>query len=82
MCRSAPRGNPPHGTVGSAAALGISDHVGRLQPGVRANCVLLDGDPLADLEALKNSVSLVVKEGPIVYQRDKASAGRWPTGVW
>jgi len=58
-------------TVGSAAALGISDHVGMLQPGMSADCVLLDGDPLADIEAL-NTVSLVVKEGRIVYQHDKA----------
>jgi len=42
---------------------------------MRADCVLLDGDPLADVEAL-NTVSLVVKEGLIVYQRDKASVGR------
>ena len=58
-------------TLGSATALGISDHVGLLQPGMRADCVLLDGDPLADLEAL-NTVSLVIKEGRIVYQHDKA----------
>jgi imidazolonepropionase-like amidohydrolase len=65
-------------TEGSATALGINDHVGMLQTGMRADCVLLDSDPLADIEAL-STVSLVVKEGRIVYQRDKASAGRRPT---
>jgi imidazolonepropionase-like amidohydrolase len=62
-------------TVGSAAALGINDHVGTLEPAKTADCVLLDGDPLADIEAL-STVSLVVKEGRIVYQRDNASDGR------
>jgi Amidohydrolase family len=54
-------------TAGSATALGISDDVGRLLPGMRADCVLLQGDPLADIEALSR-VSLVVKEGRVVYQ--------------
>ena len=65
-------------TEGSATALGINDHVGTLRPGMRADCAFLDSDPLADIEAL-STVSLVVKEGRIVYQRDKASAGRRPT---
>jgi len=65
-------------TMGSATALGIIDHVGMLQPGMRADCVLLDGDPLADIEALSD-VRLVVREGRIVYQGDKAPAGRRPT---
>jgi len=65
-------------TVGSATALGIIDQVGMLQPGMRADCVLLDGDPLADIEAL-SAVSLVVKEGRIVYQHDKAPSVRRPT---
>jgi imidazolonepropionase-like amidohydrolase len=54
-------------TVGSATALGIGDRVGTLQPGMRADCVLLDGDPLANIEALRN-VNLVAKEGRVVYQ--------------
>lgn len=64
-------------TIGSATALGISDHVGTLQPGMKADCVLLDGDPLADIEAL-SAVCLVVKEGRIVYQNDSAPADRRP----
>lgn len=55
-------------TAGSATALGIRDHVGTLEPGMTADCVLLEGDPLADIEAL-NTVNLVVKEGRVVYAR-------------
>ena len=56
-------------TTGSATALGINDQTGTLRPGMRADCVLLEGDPLADIEAL-SSVNLVVKEGRIVYQNN------------
>jgi imidazolonepropionase-like amidohydrolase len=54
-------------TQGSATALGISGTVGTLAPGMRADCVLLDTDPGADIEALQH-VALVVKEGRVVYQ--------------
>jgi imidazolonepropionase-like amidohydrolase len=53
-------------TVGSAAALGIIDRVGTLEPGMRADCILIDGDPLADLEAL-DRVTLVIKDGRISF---------------
>ena len=33
-----------------------------------ADCVLLDGDPLADIEAL-STVNLVVGQGRVVYAR-------------
>jgi imidazolonepropionase-like amidohydrolase len=33
-----------------------------------ADCVLLDGDPLADIEAL-NTANLVVRQGRVVYAR-------------
>jgi imidazolonepropionase-like amidohydrolase len=55
-------------TVGSATALGTGDHVGTLEAGMTADCVLLEGDPLADIEAL-STVNLVVKEGRVVYAR-------------
>jgi imidazolonepropionase-like amidohydrolase len=60
-------------TVGSATALWISGHVGTLERGMTADCVLLEGDPNADIEAL-SGVSLVVKEGCIVYQRDQGAS--------
>ena len=56
-------------TVDAATALGIDDRVGTIEPGKLADLVLLDGDPLADIEAVGH-VELVMKEGRIVYQRE------------
>ena len=55
-------------TSHAATALGISDRVGTVEPGKLADLVLVDGDPLTDIEAL-GRVELVMKEGRIVYQR-------------
>jgi imidazolonepropionase-like amidohydrolase len=52
-----------------AAALGISDRVGTIEPGKLADLVLLDGDPVSDIEAM-GRVEPVMKEGRIVYRRD------------
>lgn len=54
-------------TSDAAAALGISDRVGTIEPGKLADLVLLDGDPVSDIEALGH-VRLVMKEGRIVYR--------------
>ena len=56
-------------TSDAATALGISDRVGTIEPGKLADLVLLDGDPLSDVEAL-GRVELVMKEGRIVYRRN------------
>jgi len=63
------------GTSDAATALRISDRVGTIEPGKTADLVLLDGDPLADLEAL-GRVDLVMKEGRIVYVKPPFWAGR------
>jgi imidazolonepropionase-like amidohydrolase len=54
-------------TSDAAAALGIGDRVGTIQPGKLADLVLLDGDPLQDIESV-GRVDLVVKEGRVVYR--------------
>jgi imidazolonepropionase-like amidohydrolase len=56
-------------TSDAATALGISDRVGTIAPGMLADLVLLDGDPVSDIEALGH-VDLVMKEGRIVYRSD------------
>lgn len=56
-------------TSNAATALGISDRVGTIEPGKLADLVLLDGDPVSDIEALGH-IDLVMKEGRIVYRRD------------
>jgi imidazolonepropionase-like amidohydrolase len=45
------------------------DRVGTIEPGKLADLVLLDGDPVSDIEAL-GRVELVMKEGRIVYRRN------------
>lgn len=49
-------------TTASARAIGLGDRTGRLRPGLAADLVAVDGDPLADLEALR-AVRLVVGAG-------------------
>ncbi|SFQ54855.1 Imidazolonepropionase [Amycolatopsis arida] len=46
----------------AATALGLGDRTGRLAPGLRADLVVVDGDPLVDLAALRDP-RLVVAEG-------------------
>lgn len=55
-------------TSGSAAALGLGDRIGTIEPGKMADLVFVKGDPLADLGAL-GELALVLKEGRIVYRR-------------
>ena len=57
------------GTTGSATALGLTDR-GTLQVGKRADLLVVDGDPLADIRVLndRGAVRMVVKNGdPIVH---------------
>lgn len=62
-------------TSDAASALRIADRVGTIEPGKSADLVLVDGDPLADIEAL-GRVDLVMKEGRIVYMTRRNPAGR------
>lgn len=58
----------PNGTVldmatrRAAEALGLGEVTGRIAPGLRADLVLVDGDPLKDLDALRR-VRTVVSAG-------------------
>lgn len=55
-------------TTGRAAeALGIADHVGALVPGRRADAVLVEGDPLADIRDLRR-VQAVYRDGMAVVE--------------
>ena len=49
-------------TLGTAAAIGVDDDVGAIEPGYRANLVLWDGDPLTDPQALFGGRT-VIKDG-------------------
>ena len=53
-------------TVNGAELLGLDDR-GRLAEGLRADIIAVDGDPLADVEALSR-VSFVMKAGQVLRQ--------------
>jgi imidazolonepropionase-like amidohydrolase len=56
-------------SVNAARLLGIGDRVGQIRPGYAADFVAVDGDPLADLAAMR-TIALVVQGGRVV--RDDA----------
>lgn len=52
-------------TTNAADLLGLKDEVGALRPGMAADLIAVDGDPLADVTVLK-SVKFVMKGGKVV----------------
>jgi imidazolonepropionase-like amidohydrolase len=52
-------------TVNGARYLDLASEIGTLEPGKRADLVILNGDPLADTDSLLN-VAVVVKDGEVV----------------
>ncbi len=55
-------------TVSGAEWLGKSAEFGTIAPGRRGDMVLVDGDPLQDVHAMRN-IALVVKDGRVVFER-------------
>lgn len=55
-------------TVNAADLLGLSDEIGTLEPGKRADLIAVEGDPLTDVTVLK-SVQFVMRDGR-VYRED------------
>jgi imidazolonepropionase-like amidohydrolase len=49
-----------------AEALGMTDQIGSIAPGLNADIIALDGDPLKDITAVRRVV-FVMKDG-IVYK--------------
>ena len=58
-------------TVGAAEALDRSAQFGRIAPGMAADIIAVDGDPLADVRQLED-VDFVMKGGKIVKQEGAA----------
>jgi imidazolonepropionase-like amidohydrolase len=52
-------------TSAAARLLGLADEIGTIEPGRRADIVLVDGDPLADLARLRDP-RLVIQGGRVV----------------
>ena len=56
-------------TTNAADLLGLKDKVGALRPGMAADLIAVDGDPLVDVKVLK-SVKFVLKGGKVVPLSD------------
>jgi imidazolonepropionase-like amidohydrolase len=54
-------------TINGADLLGLSQEIGALEPGKRADLIAVDGDPLADVTVLKR-VAFVMKDGKVHKQ--------------
>ncbi|NYH53857.1 imidazolonepropionase-like amidohydrolase [Nocardiopsis arvandica] len=62
-------------TVNAARLLGLEGTVGTLRDGARADLVVVDGDPLADIAVLaspETSVRTVLRDGRVRHERDEA----------
>ena len=55
----------------AAEAIGIRDRAGTLEPGKRADVIVVHGDPLSDIRVLQDSarIAWVVKAGEVVKRR-------------
>jgi imidazolonepropionase-like amidohydrolase len=55
-------------TLNGAQWLGKEKEFGTIEPGKRADLILIDGDPIKSMKDIRN-VSVVIKEGRIVFQK-------------
>jgi imidazolonepropionase-like amidohydrolase len=60
---------------GAAALLGIQDRVGTIAPGMAADFLILDGDPLEDIRNTRK-IAIVVKDGVVLGTRDSGFGAR------
>src|SRR5262249_2242819 len=54
----------------NAEAMGLSNQIGSIAPGMQADIIALDGDPLEDITAVRRVV--FVMKGGVVYKNDLA----------
>ncbi|TGE06332.1 amidohydrolase family protein [Hymenobacter fodinae] len=58
-------------TLNGAELLGLKDKIGALEPGLAADLIAVDGDPLTDITALEK-VRFVMKGGQVIKQEPAA----------
>ena len=61
-------------TVNGARLLGLSDEIGAVETGMRADLIAVAGDPTTDLRRLAQPL-LVMRHGVIVHMRDRIPGG-------
>ncbi|MCE0767388.1 amidohydrolase family protein [Pseudonocardia kujensis] len=68
------------GTVNGAKMLGLEGQIGTLEPGMIADIIIVDGDPLADIRVLqdKRNIVTVIKDGKPVVFDEEALSRHWP----
>jgi imidazolonepropionase-like amidohydrolase len=58
-------------TTGAAELLGMENTLGSIRPGAFADIVAVEGDPLADIDAVIQKVRWVMKDGEVVVDKTK-----------
>jgi imidazolonepropionase-like amidohydrolase len=66
-------------TSRAAAVMGREDEIGSVRPGLQADLIAVDGDPLADLSALRD-LRLVMLAGAVQAPRRPSPLRTFPTG--
>ncbi len=60
----------------AAESLGMQNEIGSLAPGMQADIIALDGDPLTDITAVRRVV--FVMKGGVIYKNDAVKRGATP----
>jgi imidazolonepropionase-like amidohydrolase len=65
-------------TRNTAEALGVGERLGTLEPGKPADCIVIEGDPLADISILtaQDSIAMVIKSGRVEVDQLTAETAR------
>jgi imidazolonepropionase-like amidohydrolase len=68
------------GTSGGALMLGLDGRIGTVAPGMIADLIVVNGDPVADITVLqqRERIETVIKDGRIVEFDEEAIARSWP----
>ena len=69
------------GSISAARLLRLDQEIGSIEPGKRADVIVVNGNPLLDIRALQDCVQIVMRDGE-VYRDDAAEFGHAATEAW